>query len=88
MIVDKSVAPRTGPNTPPTAPKRLVPPITDDATAFNSQVKPFEAIPKLNLAATRIPTTDQHKNQKTCMQRILFSLLELHLIPNQAYYFL
>ena len=31
---------------------------TDEATAFNSQVKPFEAIPKLNLAATKIPTID------------------------------
>ena len=65
FIVDKSVAPKTGPKTPPTAPKRLVPPITDEATAFNSQVKPFEAIPRLNLAATKIPTIEAHKKHTT-----------------------
>ena len=58
LIVERTVAPSTGPKTPPTAPNKLVPPITEEATACNSHVKPFEAMPKLNLAATSMPTIE------------------------------
>ena len=53
LIVVRMNDPMSGPCTEPTAPKRLVPPITDDAIACNSQP----------LALGRIADADAHGEQ-------------------------
>ena len=61
LIVVRMNEPISGPCTEPTAPNRLVPPMTDEAIACSSQPSPWVGLPMPMRMASRMPTNAAQK---------------------------
>ncbi len=63
-IVARMKAPSSGPQTVPTAPNRLVPPITEEAMASSSQPMACVALPVPVREASMTPTIEAHSAER------------------------